>query len=119
MRAPRTLPDPPRKLRKPGRELWDRIQSEFFIEDAAGIEILLQACQALDRAESLAATITAEGEVVWGSHGAKSHPAVRDELQARALVVRMLQKLGVVEEAVKPVGRPSGLKAWKGDDDAD
>ena len=62
MKPPRPWPDPPRTLGAHGLELWERVQSEYAIEDAGGIEVLAQACLALDRAEALAARINAEGE---------------------------------------------------------
>ncbi len=34
-----------------GRALWDSLRREFVIADAAGIELLAQACAAADRAE--------------------------------------------------------------------
>ena len=44
--------DPPRKLGDPGRSLWDRVMAEYDISDSGGLEMLCQACQALDRAEA-------------------------------------------------------------------
>jgi hypothetical protein len=38
--------------------------------------------------------------------GLKAHPALRDELAARAFIVRTLERLGITIEAVKRVGRP-------------
>jgi hypothetical protein len=48
-----TAADPPRKLDSSGRSLWDRVMSEYDITDSGGLEMLCQACQALDRAEAL------------------------------------------------------------------
>jgi P27 family predicted phage terminase small subunit len=109
---------PPRKLGKHGQNLWNRVQSEYRIADAGGIELLAQACAALDRAEALAARINADGEVVHSRGGLpKVHPAVKDELACRAFVARMLERLGLNIEAVKPVGRPPVALGWTGGDD--
>jgi hypothetical protein len=51
--------EPPRPLGRYGRALWDRVQAEFAITDIGGIELLMQACAAVDRAEELSAAIAA------------------------------------------------------------
>jgi hypothetical protein len=97
---------PPRKLGDPGLSLWTQIQSEFRIDDVAGIELLMQACLAADRAEALAAAIDEDGERVHTKQGLKAHPCLKDELAARSFIVRTLQRLGLVDEVIRPVGRP-------------
>jgi integrase len=52
---------PPRDLGQHGRELWDAVQREYGIADRGGIELLAQACAALDRAEAMAAAIATDG----------------------------------------------------------
>jgi hypothetical protein len=102
-----SIPASPRPLGEHGQGLWDRIQREFFIQDAAGQEILYQACATLDLAELLAAQIANDGPMITTAHTRKTHPAVREELQARAIVCRLLEKLGVNTEASRPgPGRP-------------
>jgi hypothetical protein len=44
---------PSRPLGDHGQSLWDRITAEYVVEDAAGIEFLTQACQAVDRAAAI------------------------------------------------------------------
>jgi hypothetical protein len=96
--------------------LWAAIQAEFGIADAGGIELLAQACAALDRAEALAEAIARDGEVVRTRAGVpKSHPAIKDETVLRAFVVRTLERLGVTVESVKPVGRPPKPLGWDPD----
>ena len=87
--------------------------------DCGGAELLAQACQALDRAEGLAAAIARDGDVVRSRGGVfKTHPAVREELACRSFVVRTLERLGVTSESVKRPGRPpSGGVGWQPDDD--
>ena len=117
MKAPQRLPEPPRPLGEAGSSLWGRIQGEFFITDSGGLEILCQACQLLDTAEDLSARIAADGLTVPAcSGGLRSHPLLKDMLGARALVVRTLQKLGITEEPVKGMGRPSRGVGWRPDD---
>jgi hypothetical protein len=111
-----TTISPPRALGAHGMGLWNRIQAEYRIEDTGGIELLTQACQALDRAEALAAAIARDGEVIHTRTGVpKTHPAVKDELACRAFVVRTLERLGLNVEAIKPtIGRPPNSTGWRG-----
>jgi hypothetical protein len=51
-RPPSTAPKPPRKLGEHGARLWRSVTSEYPVEDIGGIELLAQACAALDRAET-------------------------------------------------------------------
>jgi hypothetical protein len=106
--------EPPRKLGEAGRVLWDRVQAEYRIEDIGGTELLMQCCLAADRAQSLADTIDRDGETIHTKAGLKGHPCLKDELAARSFVVRTLQRLGVTEEVLKPVGRPPKSSGWRG-----
>jgi Phage terminase, small subunit len=99
--------DPPRPLGPHGLELWDAVQAEYRISDRGGIELLAQACSALDRCEALAQEIARDGAVIRTRTGTvKAHPACRDELAARQFVCRTLERLGLNIEAIKPPGRP-------------
>lgn len=101
---------PPRKLGRHGENLWRTIMTEYRIEDAGGIEMLLSACQQLDRAESCREIIDQDGEIIRNKKiGAREHPLLKHELAARSFVVRTLQRLGLDVEAVKPMGRPAGM----------
>jgi Phage terminase, small subunit len=87
--------------------------TEYRIEDRGGIEILAQCCASLDRAENLAEAIARDGEVVHSRTGVpKSHPAIRDELAARAFVCRTLERLGLNIETIKSQGRPPRSFGW-------
>ena len=87
-----------------------------MIHDTGGIELLAQACQALDRAENLAEAIARDGDVIHTRTGVpKTHPAVKDELACRAFVVKTLERLGLNVETIKPMGRPPKPFGWKPD----
>jgi hypothetical protein len=73
---------------------------------------LTQACAAAERAEDLAARIAEDSAVIYLRGVARTHPAVKDELTARALVCRILERLGLNVEAIKPHGRPPGPQGW-------
>jgi P27 family predicted phage terminase small subunit len=102
----------PRTLGNHGTSLWNRITSEYAIEDAAGRELLALACAALDRAEACRDAIDRDGEVLLTRLGvAKEHPALRAELASRAFVAKMLLRLGLdVEPMRSGPGRPPGVQ---------
>src|SRR5262249_33063160 len=93
--VPRTMLDPsstttspPCKLGVPGLSLWDAIMTEYHIEDRGGVELLMQACEAADRVASLSERISADGEVIQGRNGPRTHPALKDELAGRSFICR-------------------------------
>jgi hypothetical protein len=93
-----TVLEPPRRLQGPGRSLWDRVQREFSVTDAGGIELLTLAGEALDRAERLSQAIERDGEIIRTKLGLRAHPGVREELANRSFVARTLQRLGITLE---------------------
>ena len=119
MRMPSNLPLPSRQLGEAGLDLWNAIQADYVITDSGGIEVLMEACAALDRAESLAAQIQADGPTISGRSGPRVHPCIAGETSARALVVRCLVRLGVLHEPIRPMGPGPGKrkKGWAPDDD--
>jgi hypothetical protein len=104
--------EPPRELGSHGLSLWNRVQAEYSIRDAGGVEILCQVCQAVDRAEELAAAIKADGIMVQTKFTRRANPAIREEIQCRAFIVRALKELGLSTEAVKSIGRPPNTGGW-------
>jgi hypothetical protein len=86
---------------------------QYQIDDAGGIELLCQACQAADRVEALSEQINRDGEIVRARGGIpRSHPGLRDEIALRSFIVRTIERLGLNFEAVRAsVGRPPGLRA--------
>jgi hypothetical protein len=87
--------------------LWNDLLREFDLSDRAALELLAQAGACLDRAESLAEEIRSDGPVIRTRTGVRSHPSIKDEVACRTAVVRILGKLGVLEEPLRPgPGRP-------------
>jgi hypothetical protein len=106
---------PPRDLGRHGNKLWSEIQGAYGIDDIGGRELLAQACGALDLIEGLGEAIARDGAIVYGRAGPKAHPAVKDQIAARAFLVRTLEKLGVTSETIKPgPGRPPHAYGWTG-----
>jgi hypothetical protein len=98
---------PPAELGPFGRLLWGQILSEYDVRDAAGLHLLYEAAACWDRSEALAERIRAEGPVIQGPSGPKSHPACKDELGYRLATVKFLKELGVTLEDLRPSpGRP-------------
>ena len=111
--SPVTGPAPSRTLGNHGRSLWDRVMTEYDIQDSGGLEMLLQACGALDRAEALRIEIERDGEIIRTRGTVKDHPGLKHELANRAFVVRTLARLGLNFEAIRPVGRPTQPVGWQ------
>jgi hypothetical protein len=106
---PSPSPTPPRALGRFGLALWRSVHAEYQLDDAAGIEMLLTACQALDRAEDCSAIIAHDGPITKTKHGPKEHALLKMELANRAFVVRTLTKLGLNYEPLRvSAGRPPG-----------
>jgi len=104
-----TMPKPPPTLGEPGAALWRSIMKEYAIVDSGGLAILEQACALRDRVAEWVAIIAADGPVIRTKQGLKDHPLVRHELAARALICRLLSRLGLDVEPLKSgVGRPGG-----------
>jgi hypothetical protein len=99
---------PSRTLGKAGASLWASIIAEYDVSDSGGRELLLLACQALDRAESLREQIDDEGDIVSDAKGnRRDHPGLKHELQNRSFVAKALARLGLnLETPVRGVGRP-------------
>jgi phage terminase small subunit len=108
-----TLPDPPPSLGEAGLSLWRSVQSQYQILDAGGLEILRQACAACDRAAQYAAIIDEQGPVIMTKTGLREHPLVKAEIATRALVGRLISRLGLDIEALRPLpGRPPTPSGW-------
>ena len=107
---------PSRPLGQAGTKLWHSIMAEYGITDSGGVELLLLAAEATDRATTLRAAIEADGVVLRLTNGAvREHPALKAELAAMAFVARTLARLGLNFEPVQRVGRPSSLTSvgWR------
>jgi hypothetical protein len=103
---------PPRKFGPAGESLWTKVQNDYQIRDIGGLELLTQICIATDRAEALAAAIEADGERIVTKGGPKAHPCIREETSVRAFICRTLQRLGITDQPVQPMGRPGKDLGW-------
>jgi P27 family predicted phage terminase small subunit len=109
MRIAADLPKPPRHLQRPGRALWAAIQGDYRVEDAAGLALLLAACESRDRAEAAREEIAQAGMTFVDSKGnPRPHPLLTIERDSRAACVSALRALGLDAEPAGEVGRPPG-----------
>src|SRR4249920_2301879 len=103
----------PTTLREAGAKLWRSVITEYAIKDSGGLAILEQACASADRAAECAAIIAEQGAVIQTKHGLKDHPLLRHESAARGLVGRLLARLGLDVEPLRPTaGRPASGVGW-------
>jgi hypothetical protein len=111
-----TIISPPRALGEHGRALWNAVHSAYHVDDVAGCELLAQACVMADRAERLREAIDQDGEMVHTrAGGVRAHPALKDELAARAFICKTLERLGLNLETLRPSpGRPPRSSGWRG-----
>jgi hypothetical protein len=98
--------DIPRSLGLHGQRLWSQVQAEYQISDIGGREILCQACELLDRAERLREEIDRDGEIIRTKNGPRVHPGI---------IGKMLDRLGLNLEPVKPHGGQPRAIGWTGE----
>jgi hypothetical protein len=108
------LAEPPATLGGPGLALWRSVQAQYGIADAGGLAILDQACGATDRAAQYAAIIDEQGPVIVTKTGIREHPLVKHEIATRALVGRLISRLGLDLEPLRsqPGRPPQGGLGW-------
>ena len=98
-------PEPPDGLDAVGEHLWRKVTGTYVFDDPGSYVVLEEACRARQRAARCAKLIDRDGELFEGN---KAHPLLRDELQNRALACRLLSRLGLDLEPIKPIGPPPG-----------
>jgi hypothetical protein len=105
---------PPRPLGPHGQRLWAQVQSEYAIGDIGGREILCQACELLERVSRLREEIDRDGEIIRTKSGPRVHPGINQETHLRTAIGKMLERLGLNLEPVKPHGGQSRAIGWTG-----
>lgn len=100
----------PQHLSKEAKALWKKLQTEYSIEDEAGLLILQTAMEAHDRMKECQTIIKAEGLQLPDRFGAmKAHPLTVTERDSRSAMMQALKTLNLDLEPLhtKP-GRPAG-----------
>jgi hypothetical protein len=101
---------PPGHLDAFGAEFWTKVTGLYDFDDPASLELLAQCCSACSRAERCRRIIDDDGELLRVGKAVRAHPLIREEIQSRALVARLLRLLGLDLEPVRSgPGRPPAI----------
>ena len=93
---------PPRPLGKAGRDLWQRINMDFVLQDETGRETLTQICEAQDHCAELCEGIKSDEPKIPAE---KAYQIIR---QHRGFILRALERLkSHHNKTMKTIGRPS------------
>jgi hypothetical protein len=79
------------------------VQREFAVSSCYDVELLTQACEAVDQISAIAVELEQSGLTCSNS---KLNPLARHQLNLRGFVVRTLTKIGIDEMPVRGPGRP-------------
>jgi len=72
-------------------------------------------CGAADRIAEYRTIINEQGAVIVTKTGIREHPLVKHETAQRALLGRLISRLGLDIEALRPSpGRPPQVSGWSG-----
>jgi hypothetical protein len=89
------IPRPPAGTKAAGRRLWRAVQDKFELAEHEET-LLRQACRVADLCADLQATVDAEGPLTTTRLGeTKTHPAVVELRNQRALLARLIVALRV------------------------
>lgn len=87
---------PPEHLSDDAKLFFENMVTEYGMKDAAGLKILLAACQAWDRAESARKQIDIDGLTIkdkWGQ--VKNHPLLPIERDSRSAFITAMKALKI------------------------
>jgi hypothetical protein len=103
-------PEPPRALKKPGRTLWNAIQSEYGINDPGGLAHLLTASRCEDDVQRMRAAVTKDGDMIKDRFGQnREHPLLAASRGLEAVKRQALKSLNLDIEPLRDrPGRPGG-----------
>lgn len=86
----------PAGLSSEARKLWQDVIDDFEIDDAGGLAVLRQLCEALDRLRQCQAAITKEGVTVKGYRGQpRPHPLLKTEAECRRQMLACYRALNL------------------------
>jgi len=101
------IPKPPTGCKRAGRKIWTAIVENFELEQHE-MALLEQAVRVADICADLQAALDADGLIVDGQRGPKSHPALAELRQQRLTLARLLSTLRV------PLGEESPTRSKQG-----
>jgi P27 family predicted phage terminase small subunit len=117
-------PRPPRApsdLRARGRAFWRDVVGTFGLERDE-LEILAEACRAMDHLDEMREIIASDGVTVPGSRGQLApHPLLVEQRGTRVTLARLLSQLALPDEDGNSIptplqarGRQAAAKRWAG-----
>jgi hypothetical protein len=93
---PSRIANPPENLSPEAKNWWNRIFSEYALDDSPARLLLQTALEAFDRQRECAAAIAKDGAVVTDRFGqAKPHALLAAERDARAQMMAALKALNL------------------------
>jgi P27 family predicted phage terminase small subunit len=106
----------PKGLSTEARQWWRKVMNQYDM-DSAGIMLLTQALQTLDRLREVQAQIGKEGLVVTNAQGqTKANPLLKVENDCKTCLLRYWKSLGLDFDIKGNVGRPpnfGGKSKWQ------
>ncbi len=102
--------NPPRHLKRPGRDLWRGVMRQYGIDDSAGMTLLATACACVDRMRAAQKLIDEHGETVKDRYDQiKVNPACALEKDARNGLIAAIRAMNLdIEPLRDKPGRPPG-----------
>jgi hypothetical protein len=91
------IPAAPKGTGPSGRALWRDVLGRYELEQHE-LLLLREACRTVDELDELRAVSQAEGAVVTGPHGVKTHPAITSAQTARVTLARLLAALRIPDD---------------------
>ena len=89
---------PPAHLTARSKTFWRAMIADYALDDVPARELLMRACDAMDRADNARTILAEEGLTVTDRYGqVKPHPAAAIEVQNRTSVARLLRELRVLD----------------------
>lgn len=113
LKKPELPPKPPKHLSKAAAAWWTHVLAEYELE-MHHRQLLLLACEAMDRGESARAALAIHGEVYSDKYGnPRTRPEVAIERDSRTAFARLLRELDLdLEPPSQPAGRrPPALRS--------
>jgi P27 family predicted phage terminase small subunit len=110
--TPLELPAPPAHLSEPSQAWWRAIVADYEL-GPHHLRLLEGAADAWDRMVQARETVAREGLTIDTEHGAKKHPAVSIEHDARLAFARLMREIELDSDAprIEAFTRPPELRS--------
>lgn len=104
-----SLPKAPKHLSRSAKAWWNRIVSEWSLDDAS-LLVLQVALESFDRMVEAQVRIKQDGgPIIQDRFGvAKSHPGITIEKDSRSAMLSAFKQLHLDLEPIQGIGRPPG-----------